>query len=205
MTAPDWYAPPPSPPGPHDAPLEGERETAKYARIGIRIVGRIIDALAEYAMAFAGLFVVGVFEGMSGRHLAPEGAFAAFVSQTFLALAYEVIAEWTAGATLGKAVLGLRVRSSDLAPCTLRGAIVRNIGYYVDGLFFGAIAYGSMSKSPQQQRLGDKWGRTVVIYGASVRPRATPMSVVAGVIVGCAAAAGGRVLITAWEALAGWR
>jgi uncharacterized RDD family membrane protein YckC len=65
-------------------------------------------------------------------------------------------------------MLGLRVRRSDLAPCTVGAAFGRNLAYYIDSFFFGLVAYSSMSKSPRQQRLGDKWAHTVVVKSATL-------------------------------------
>jgi hypothetical protein len=76
-----------------------------------------------------------------------------------------------------------------LGPCTLRGAILRNLGYYVDAFFFGMVAYGSMSRSPMQQRLGDKWGRTVVVKVASLAHPPSAGRIAIGIVAGSAASA----------------
>lgn len=52
------------------------------------------------------------------------------------------------------------------------GALVRSLAYYIDGFFFGVVAYSTMSKSPLKQRLGDQWGNTAVFRAASVQGRA---------------------------------
>jgi lipoprotein-releasing system ATP-binding protein len=84
-------------------------------------------------------------------------------------LVYRVVAEKLAGATLGKLLLGLRVRSEALGPIGWRGALVRNVALFaIDTLFFGLIAYMAMSGSLMRQRLGDRWGHTVVVRDTSV-------------------------------------
>jgi lipoprotein-releasing system ATP-binding protein len=84
-------------------------------------------------------------------------------------LLYRVIAEKIAGATLGKLLLGLRVRSESLGAITWLNALVRNVAlFFVDTLFFGLIGYMGMSGSLMRQRLGDRWGHTVVVRDHSV-------------------------------------
>lgn len=82
--------------------------------------------------------------------------------------AYHVASEWLGGASVGKAILGLRVKSVSLGPCSFRGAVVRTAAYYVDGFLFGAVAFSAMCKSDLMQRLGDRWGGTVVVKASSL-------------------------------------
>jgi uncharacterized RDD family membrane protein YckC len=72
------------------------------------------------------------------------------------------IPEWLYGATLGKVLLGMRVVKPTGERCDLKGALVRSVARYIDGLFCGLIAYAEM-KPPLYQRLGNKWGQTVVV------------------------------------------
>ena len=50
----------------------------------------------------------------------------------------------------------------------------RNLAYYVDSLFFGLVAYQKMSESPKRQRIGDHWGRTMVVRLAEIDPSTRP-------------------------------
>jgi uncharacterized RDD family membrane protein YckC len=80
---------------------------------------------------------------------------------------YYIVMEAACGATVGKLLLGLRVRGADGAPVAVRAAIARNVLRVVDGLFFylpGAVLVWS---SPRRQRLGDRVAGTVVICGAA--------------------------------------
>jgi uncharacterized RDD family membrane protein YckC len=77
-------------------------------------------------------------------------------------LFYHTVMEGMCGATVGKRLLGLVVISSDGEAVGLRAALGRSLAFYVDGLFFGIIAYVSM-EPPLQQRLGDTWNRTLVL------------------------------------------
>jgi hypothetical protein len=121
------------------------------------------------------------------------GAAVGFVSFT----GYRTASEWIGGASLGKAIVGLRVRSENLAPCTFRSALLRTLALVVDGLFFGAVAYAAMSSSARRQRYGDRWGGTVVIYATSLPKSTDRRRVAAGVAVSLAVAA---ILATAGTA-----
>ena len=108
--------------------------------------------------------------------------------------AYHVTSEWIGGATFGKLVLGLRVRNTELGRCTLGGAIIRTLGYFVDALFFGLVAYLVMQESPRKQRLGDQWGKTVVVEATSLPPDADDVGrIVLGICLGA----------TLWVVIAG--
>jgi uncharacterized RDD family membrane protein YckC len=93
-----------------------------------------------------------------------------------LATAYYVAFEATVGATPGKLVLGLRVRSLDGGPVGLEAALIRNVLRIVDGFpylipyLFGVIvmerdeAATTGPVSRPKQRLGDRAAHTVVTY-----------------------------------------
>ena len=53
-------------------------------------------------------------------------------------------AEGTGGVTVGKLVCGLRVVSEARGPCTGKGALVRGLLFFVDGLFVGLVGYAFM-------------------------------------------------------------
>jgi uncharacterized RDD family membrane protein YckC len=82
-----------------------------------------------------------------------------FAIQTTL---YFVVFEWLYGRTLGKIILKMRVISNDGSLCNFKQAITRSLYRFVDGLFFGVIAYLNM-KPPLYQRLGDKIAGTLVV------------------------------------------
>jgi uncharacterized RDD family membrane protein YckC len=70
---------------------------------------------------------------------------------------------WT-GTTVGKVILGLRVKTIENNKITLKQSMIRNLGRLIDGLhFFHLIAIISISKSPARQRVGDKLAGTVVV------------------------------------------
>jgi uncharacterized RDD family membrane protein YckC len=80
-------------------------------------------------------------------------------------ISYRFAMEWAFGWTLGKRVLGLKVTELDGARLTFRGAIVRNLTRILDtqGPFQIILGLFVMLRSKRRQRLGDLFGRTVVV------------------------------------------
>lgn len=155
-------------------------QPVEYAGFAIRAGARIIDTLAYSVVALVvglTLGIVGAILNMAGlvgdewlARLEQTGALG-YVASFVAAIAYHTVSEWVAGTSLGKLICGLRVAREDLAPCGPGAALVRSIAYFLDGLFFGLVAYSAMSKSVTQQRYGDQWAHTVV-----VKARTAPQS-----------------------------
>lgn len=83
-------------------------------------------------------------------------------------MAYQVICTRVYGSTLGKLLLSLQVVQDDGSPCRLKSAIIRELGFLVDAMFFGIIGYAAMKADPRQQRHGDEWAQTIVRKRARV-------------------------------------
>lgn len=175
-------------------PLEGV-QTGEFA---FRAIARIIDWLLHIGLGFLG----GMFGALVAAALAGVGAIdpdwayevehLGFVWNMAwglgAALIYEVLCEGIAGTTVGKLILGYRVVSTDLRPCTPAKAIIRSLAYFVDSFFCGIVAYTSMSSSALNQRYGDKWADTIVAQSATLPPsaRRPPGLVALGLIAGAA-------------------
>jgi uncharacterized RDD family membrane protein YckC len=84
--------------------------------------------------------------------------------------AYQTICTIVHGSTLGKLLLSLQVVQDDGSPCRPWPAVMRELGYFVDVLFFGFIGYVVMQRNPQHKRLGDIWAHTVVSKSSDVPP-----------------------------------
>ena len=68
------------------------------------------------------------------------------------------------GATIGKRMVGLRVAMLDGGPLTGRAVLLRTLGRFIDMLLLTPIVAAIMVwSSPTNQRLGDRWGGTIVI------------------------------------------
>jgi uncharacterized RDD family membrane protein YckC len=193
VQTPNPYAPPAAAPGAPLVPAAATADVSRadYAGFGARAAARLLDMVVVGIPVAICLFVVLLSEHDPTGHTgidrilsaAQLGGFAADVS-------YHSVAAWIGGATFGKMALGLRVRSAaKLGPCTLIRALVRSVAYYVDGLFFGFVAYGAMSQSPTKQRLGDRWAGTVVVRAGSLADGGPPGTlVVMGAVLGVVAA-----------------
>ena len=77
-------------------------------------------------------------------------------------LMYFVAFEATFGATLGKLLLGIRVRRADGERIGWLGALVRNLMRVVD-VCFGLVTFLLILLTPRHQRLGDFAAGTVVV------------------------------------------
>jgi uncharacterized RDD family membrane protein YckC len=88
---------------------------------------------------------------------------ATFSLSLFGVFSYHFFCEGIHGSTLGKMICRIRVISMDGRPNTIKGALIRGLAWYLDSLFFGLVGYSSMEKSTLNQRLGDVWGKTIVV------------------------------------------
>jgi uncharacterized RDD family membrane protein YckC len=187
---------------PRDEEDSGAR-IARPAEFPIRAAARVIDLVFEIALAMA----VGLVTGMGLQVVATTGVLApgwearlGSLDATGFALGligstlYHTLSEWLGGASVGKWLCGLRVHTAELSldrtflrglhPCTARGALIRTLALYVDAMFCGAVAYFTMINSGTQARLGDRWGRTIVVVAKETRgaqPRSPALGLLAGV------------------------
>ena len=155
----------------------------------LRAAGRIIDFLANILVGGVAGGVGGVVLALAGGTYADSTAIYSTLAGFLGSLLMSSLSEALGGATIGKWILGYRVVSvTPLGRCGIGAALIRNLGYYIDALFFGLVAYYTMGNNPLQQRLGDKWGGTAVIAASALPPEAhSPGSRVA---LGVAIAAG---------------
>lgn len=165
----------------------------EYAGFGVRAVAHVIDWVVEFCVLLVAQMVAFVVLAMMAQLQAGPADWAERtnkMSATGLAVGvvglvvYYTLAEGLGGATIGKALFGLRVRRVDHSPCGLGAAFLRRLAIFVDGLFFGLVAYQAMMSSVTQQRVGDKWAGTVVVKASSLDRREHPLpSIVFGILV----------------------
>lgn len=198
-TPPGWYAPPGTPGPEANAPwgagaAPGDA-TLLPGGFGIRALAHIVDVVATMIVAavsgVVGAVSVGVLAaarivGPDWEHKIAKNTPGTLALGFLAALLYHTFSEGLGGATVGKALCGLRVLTEEREPCTLGKALGRNLAYYIDGLFFGLVAWSSMSKSPMKQRYGDRWAKTIVVHASSM-PAATRQSPALGILAGLAA------------------
>jgi uncharacterized RDD family membrane protein YckC len=182
------------------SPDDGDAR-AKPADFAVRFGARVIDTIVGVGVGIGVAFGTGVVLGSLVRSGALAPSAVKKVSELSLGtfgwsflgtMAYHTLSESIGGASVGKWICGLRVYSADFSPdgtflvglrrCTVGGALVRSLALMIDTLFFASIAYFSMAGSRWQQRLGDKWGHTLVVKAKSTD--LPPRSPIPGMLVG---------------------
>jgi uncharacterized RDD family membrane protein YckC len=154
----------PPPPGPLPA-------GTAYAGLGIRALALVIDALASLVVAIPLAASQGGLQASNGSFRA-ELTGVPFLVAVVAWLAYMTLAEATVGASLGKLLVGVRVRRADGGRSTVAAAVIRNLVRLIDALpyFIPYLVGGvAVARSPQRQRLGDRAAGTVVVRAHSVQ------------------------------------
>jgi len=188
-----------SPANVHQLQEESSRQTVSYsgpqpASILARGAARMIDILLSYILSIAAaslavtFFIVMSAAGNADSWLNLMNKITLPTMLFYFAgsVTYHAITEFFGGASIGKLLLQLRVIRSDQKPLSLLNTLIRNAAICIDGLFFGLIGILNMSGSPAGQRLGDRWGKTVVIKSKDVptAQKTESGSVVLGIFVG---------------------
>lgn len=78
---------------------------------------------------------------------------------------YFPIIESIRGQTLGKLILGLRVVTTNGDSISFGQAVKRHLVDMIDFFFFGMVAIITIKNTPDHQRVGDLWAKTIVIGG----------------------------------------
>ena len=66
------------------------------------------------------------------------------------------------GKTIGKYIFQIKAQSEDEKECNIKKSIIRNLFRLVDGIGFYLIGIISIIISDKNQRIGDKFAKTVV-------------------------------------------
>ena len=147
-----------------------ENEGVRPAELPRRAVAVLLDSLL---VLFAVALPFALASGHASRNQQlPNGKTGAGITLDdhqlgfvlLIGLLYTIVAEATLGATLGKFVLGLRVRRVDVG---WGGAAARNILRVVDAFPY-VVPYGlgwaiALADAPQRRRLGDRAAHSVVV------------------------------------------
>ena len=168
-----------------------EASASPPASLGDRALAQLVDALVGFGVFFlVGRLIGARFGGATGSGFELSGgpAIAALAIVTAVMVAYFVGAETLLGATFGKLVAGIRVRSTDGGPIRPRAALVRNVLRLIDGIALYLVGVIAVLLSRRKQRLGDLAARTVVIRHETGRPVR-----VGALVAACAVAVGGIV------------
>ncbi len=150
----------------------------QFAGIGLRIAARVLDTGfflgAVVVGGVVGGLALGLLEllghplGSAGSQRVDDGISSfAFLGIWVLSAA---IATRFGLATLGKALVGLRVVLADGTAPSFVAALKREALAPIDLMFFGAVGLSRMSRSRTVQRYGDAWARSVVVPASHVSP-----------------------------------
>jgi uncharacterized RDD family membrane protein YckC len=160
--------PPPLPVG--GPPLE-------YVGFRRRAAARLLDLLFHYAIGIVAGVTIAILayfvQGLTGRPAQPildvlgKGPLG-FLTALLGGILFDAIMEGFHGSTLGKRLVGITVLDESARPCNFKAATIRSFAFLFDGLLFGVVAQASMRDSPTQQRYGDRWAHTVVVFRRSV-------------------------------------
>ena len=143
----------------HDAASTTTDANPQYAGVFRRAVALILDGVITFA-GF-GYLVATITGDTTGNGFQLDGA-PAFILFALMA-AYWIFAEAMFGATIGKLLLGIRVRRVGAESVGLRAAVVRNALRIVDGFFAYLVGAILVWNSDSNQRLGDRIAGTVVV------------------------------------------
>lgn len=151
-----------------------------WIRAGARLLDWVVLGVGSFFSALLLMIVAGVLEAATGRPAAQmldslqKTTFIGWIGNVLIPLLYHSLFEGVAGTTAGKRMLGLHIVTMEGKPIGFMQGVRRSLGFLVDALFFGAIAWGEMKDSPEKQRIGDRWANTRVVRRRTVRPEALP-------------------------------
>src|SRR6266496_5317003 len=146
----------------------------RFARLGDRFIAFVLDT----AFLF-GLFAIvdswafmrwGSVEGNELR-LTTASLLIAITMNAALLFLYGFLLEVAWGATLGKAMVGIKVAGAG-RPRSMSNCALRNVLRIIDGLGFYLVGTAVAACSAARQRVGDIYARTVVIeesFASSIR------------------------------------
>jgi uncharacterized RDD family membrane protein YckC len=145
-----------------------------------RTLAKCIDYVIHFIGSIAALMltfiVLGIYSGVINTDIKhcidkiESFTLIGFVFSLTGAIMYHAISEGLNGASLGKRICNLVVITEKQALCTFKAALGRSAVFYIDGLFFGAVAAIHMSDTQLRQRLGDKWSHTIVCRRKDLQP-----------------------------------
>jgi len=157
-------------------------ERIEGAGIGIRSLAWGIDSITHYIVGSVAIlcaaFIAGMVLLMSGMSFDEIDALSQKLSEKTIPdfilivlgfILYRTFCEGLHGSSLGKLICGLVVVKENGQSCGLLAAFLRSLALLIDGLFFCIPAIISMSDTRKQQRLGDRWARTMVVKRRDVK------------------------------------
>jgi len=142
----------------------------KASHLFVRVVAAIIDSFLVGVLWYYFIEIWGHSDTGGSLRSATVGgtkvvAGTPAIVLMFLTFSYWMIPEWMFGATLGKLMLGLRVRTLAGLPISFGQSFKRNLLRLVDFFPFYLTGFLAAKLTPNHQRLGDLWAQTIVVSG----------------------------------------
>ncbi len=139
----------------------------EFARLGDRLLAQVVDALVGVGVFFfVGDVIAPRFGGgtANGFDLTGWPATVVITIVALVMLAYFILAEHWAGATLGKVVAGIRVQTPGGQHIDLRASLYRNLMRIIDVVGFYLVGAIAVLATTRKQRLGDMVAHSVVVW-----------------------------------------
>jgi uncharacterized RDD family membrane protein YckC len=131
----------------------------KAAPLGIRALAAILDSV----VVFLTCFLIVETWGEAG----PEGSkVLTGIPALLLMLAtasFWILPEWLLGSTMGKWACDLRVTTMNGGGISFLQSLKRNVLRLLDLFPFYLTGFVTASLTPNRQRLGDLWAKTIVV------------------------------------------
>jgi uncharacterized RDD family membrane protein YckC len=166
-------------------PRSGGQDTSPSLEVA-RLSDRAIAALIDLAVIGGAFLVIGNWAGerwggatANGFELHGGAAVVTVLLTTVFGLVYYWLLEGTWGTTLGKCVMGLRVRGIDGQRLDLRRSFTRTAMRLIDGIGVYLVGWIVALTSRRRQRLGDHLAHTEVFTSPDARGRTVGASVLA--------------------------
>ena len=160
--------------GPVAKRAPGTREQYRYARLGDRFIAFVLDTaflFGFFALVDSWVFMRWGSVESNELRLTTASLLIAITMNAALLFLYGFLLEAAWGATLGKAMVGIKVAGAG-RPRSISSCALRNVLRIIDGLGFYLVGTAVAACSASRQRVGDIYARTVVIeegFGSSVR------------------------------------
>ncbi len=178
--------------------LHGQDPERPFASVGDRLIAQVVDGMVGFGLFFfVGNVLAPRFGGAteSGFNLTGAPALLIMAIVGLLLLAYFVVAEAAAGATLGKLAAGIQVQTTDGHRVGAGASVIRNVMRIVDGIGVYLVAALAVMLTKRHQRLGDLAAGTIVVRHESGRLRRAGALIVA-ILVAIGGVVGGLWLRT---------
>ncbi len=147
--------------------IEFFNDTNLRANLGDRFVAGLLDYLIIYGFTFYLVYMLGESNDVGEYTLTGSPLLIPIIFWLLMTVGLEI---WI-GATIGNLILGLKPipEEGGLRNLTFIESFKRHLLDPVDMAFFGLIGIITIKNTRLHQRVGDLWGKTVVVRNRSLK------------------------------------